>query len=177
MKLKKKKKAVRMRGSRTHGWAMKKHKGSGNRGGKGMAGTGKRADHRKTWVIRYKFPYFGKQGFTSKSTKKKINKVINLEQIQNNYKPGEINLSEYKLLGKGTIKDKFIIKAKSASTSAIDKVEKAGGKIEIIERAVNQEKTNAETKEEGKEDKRLTKKNKKIKSKKQGLPTLKSVGL
>ncbi len=133
MKLKKKKKSVRMRGSRTHGWAMKKHKGSGNRGGKGMAGTGKRADHKKTWVIRYKFPYFGKQGFTSRSTIRKKNKVINLEQIQNNYKPGEINLSKYKILGEGEIKDKFIIKAKSASSSAIIKIEKAGGKIILIE--------------------------------------------
>lgn len=155
MKLKKKKKAVRMRGTRTHGWAMKKHKGSGNRGGKGMAGTGKRADHRKTWVIRYRFPYFGKQGFTSKSTKKKINKVINLIQIQNNYKPGEIDLSEYKILGEGEVKGKFIIRASSASASAIEKVEKAGGKIEIVKK-----KQVEQDKKAGKSEK-LTEKNKK----------------
>jgi len=47
MKLKKRNKRSRIRGTRTCGWAMKKHKGSGNRGGKGMSGTGKRADQRK----------------------------------------------------------------------------------------------------------------------------------
>ena len=37
MKIKKKKKAVRMRGTATHGWGFrKKHKGSGHRGGVGM---------------------------------------------------------------------------------------------------------------------------------------------
>ena len=163
MKLKKKRKAVRMRGSRTHGWAMKKHKGSGNRGGKGMAGTGKRADHRKTWVIRYQFPYFGKQGFTSKSTRKKINKVINLGEIQNNYKQGEIDLSKYKILGKGEVTGKYIIKAKAASASAIKKVEKAGGKVIIVKKeSVNAKKeANAEANVKSKEDKKLTKQIKK----------------
>ena len=55
--------------------------------------------------------------------------VINLEQIQNNYKPGEINLADYKILADGEIKDKFIIKAKACSKKAKEKVEKAGGKI------------------------------------------------
>jgi len=132
MRLKKRRKSSRMhgRGTGSHGWGFrKKHKKSGHRGGKGMAGTGKRADQRKTWVIRYRFPYFGKQGFTSKSTEKRKNKVINLREIQNKYKPGEINLSEYKILGDGEIKDKFIIKAKQASSSAIEKIEAAGGKV------------------------------------------------
>lgn len=131
MKLKKRNKKSRARGDRTLGWAMKKHKGSGNRGGKGMAGTGKRADQRKTWVIKYQFPYFGKQGFTSRSTKKRINKVMNLRDINERYKSGEIDLSEYKILGEGEINKKFIIKARSVSKSAREKIEKAGGKIII----------------------------------------------
>lgn len=133
MKLKKRNKKSRARGDRTLGWAMKKHKGSGNRGGKGMAGTGKRADQRKTWVIKYRFPYFGKQGFTSRSTKKRINKVMNLRDINERYNSGEIDLSEYKILGAGEIDGKFIIKARSVSKSAREKIEKAGGKIILSE--------------------------------------------
>ena len=167
MKLKKKRKSVRMRGTRLHGYAMKKHKGSGNRGGKGMAGTGKRADHKKSYVIKYMYPYFGKQGFTSRSTEKKVNKVINVEDIQNNYKPGNIDLSEYKILGKGEIKDKFIIKAESASKSAIQKIEKAGGKIEIAEKIEDNREEKTENQKEKEEPKIEIRKDKEIKENKQ----------
>ena len=40
------KKNTRQRGSHTHGWgAKKKHRGAGNRGGRGNAGSGPRAGH------------------------------------------------------------------------------------------------------------------------------------
>ncbi len=142
MKLKKSKKSARMRGSRTHGWAMKKHKGSGNRGGKGMAGTGKRADQKKTYVLRYHYPYFGKQGFTSRGTAKKKLKTINLSEIESNLQSFlsqgrakktsqgiELDLHEYKILGDGKINEKLLITVRAASVSAIAKIEKAGGKI------------------------------------------------
>src|SRR3989344_4428312 len=61
---------------------------------------------------------------------------INVGEIQEKYKSGEVNLSSYKILGDGEIRNKFIITAQSASKSAIKKVEAAGGKIivkEIIE--------------------------------------------
>jgi len=132
MKLKKRNKKSRARGNRTLGWAMKKHKGSGNRGGKGMAGTGKRADQRKSWVIKNQFPYFGKQGTTSKSTKKRVNKVINLWQIAEKYKAGEIKLLDCTILGDGEISGKYIITAKGASKSAREKIEKAGGKVFVV---------------------------------------------
>jgi len=68
MKIKKRKKSLRMHGHGmgTHGGgARKKRKGSGHRGGKGMAGTGKRADHKKTLITKlYGNKYFGKQGVT-----------------------------------------------------------------------------------------------------------------
>jgi ribosomal protein L15 len=38
-------------------------------------------------------------------------------------------LHDYKILAKGDVKDKFLIKAKSASSQAQEKVKKAGGKI------------------------------------------------
>ena len=130
MRFKKRKKSGRMRGTRTHGWAMKKHKGSGNRGGKGFAGTGKRADQKKSLVIKlYGNNYFGKQGITSKRTAKKRRKLINLKTIAEKYKPGEIDLKGYKILGDGEIKGKYFIKAKAASQAAIEKVKKEHGDI------------------------------------------------
>lgn len=134
IKIKKKKKSVRMRGSNSHGWGFrKKHKGSGHRGGVGMAGTGKRADQKKTLINKlYGNKYFGKRnrGITSKSIKKDKSKIINLREIEKKFDgKNEIDLSEYKILGTGEINKKFIIKAKLASKSAIDKVKKAGGEI------------------------------------------------
>src|SRR3990170_7630159 len=87
-KTKKRKKASRMhgRGAGTHGWgARKKHKKSGHRGGKGTAGTGKRADQKKTLVnMLYGHKYFGKQGITSRKTKRDKRKRINLQDLEYN---------------------------------------------------------------------------------------------
>lgn len=139
MKVKKRKKSVRMRGKGTHGWgARKKHMGSGHRGGFGMAGTGKRADQKSSYVIKKYGKYFGKQGFTSKSTKKKINKVMNLDYIEKNLeslkkkfakKDETLDLSDYKILGRGDIKSKVTIKVKAISESAKQAIEKIGGKV------------------------------------------------
>ncbi len=137
MKLKKRKKSSRDRGRRTCGFSAKLHKGKGSKGGKGMSGTGKRADQKKTLIIKkYGNKYFGKQGITSRKTEKKKDKIINLEEIERKFKPGEINLSEHKILGDGEIKEKYIIKAKAASKSAIEKIKKAGGEIIIKERKI-----------------------------------------
>ncbi len=123
----------------THGWgARKKHKKSGHRGGKGMSGSGKRADHKKTLITKiYGGNYFGKKGETSKRTKKDKENRINLKNIEDHLekygektaKGWEINLKDYKILGKGGVKNKLIIKAKKASKSAIEKVKKVGGEI------------------------------------------------
>lgn len=137
------KKSGRMlgRGSGSCGWgARKKHKKAGHKGGVGMSGTGKRADQKKTLVIKlYGNSYFGKQGITSKSTKRDTRKRINLFTIEQNLdtygnKSGdkwEVNLEGYKILGEGEVKNKLLIKAKEASESAIEKVKKAGGEIQI----------------------------------------------
>jgi len=141
MKTKKRKKVSRMHGRKmgTHGrGARKKGKGSGHRGGKGMAGTGKRADQKKTLITKlYGHGYFGKKGVTSKSSKKDKRKRINLGMIQNNLeklgkKVGnkwEVSLEDYKILGEGEIKEKVVIKAKEASMSAIEKIKKSGGEL------------------------------------------------
>lgn len=148
MRIKKRKKSSRMHGRNmgTHGrGSRKKAKKSGHKGGTGMAGTGKRADHKKTLITKlYGHGYFGKQGITSKGTKRDIRKRINLRDIETNIatyinkglakktKDGfEVNLPEYKILGDGEIKIKLFIKAKEASKSAMKKVAEKGGEIVI----------------------------------------------
>jgi len=142
IKSKKRKKSSRFhgRGMGTCGsGARKNNRKSGHKGGKGMSGSGKRADHKKTKIIKlYGNNYFGKQGITSRKTKRDTRLRINLEQIElylekyTSKKSGdkfEINLKKYKILGTGSVKNKLVIKALEASKSAIEKVKKAGGKI------------------------------------------------
>lgn len=161
MKTKKRRKSSRQhgRGMGTHGWgARKKHKKTGHRGGKGMSGSGKRADHKKTLITaKYGSGYFGKQGITSKKTKRDTRKRINLQTIELNLesfvekgiakksKDGfEIDLHSYKILGNGEIKNKLIIKAKEASKSALKKIKKANGKIIFIHSSKSQMKAGEE---------------------------------
>src|SRR4030042_974181 len=144
----KRKKVSRMHGRKmgTHGTGCRKNKrGSGQRGGIGMAGSGKRADQKKTLITKlYGHSYFGKKGITSKKTQIDKRKRINIKNIELNIetyvkrglakkvKDGwEINLKNYKILGKGDIKNKLFIEAEGASVSAIKKIKKAGGKISI----------------------------------------------
>ena len=121
----------------------KKGKGKGHRGGIGMAGTGKRADQKKTLVLKlYGHNYFGKQGITSKGTERDKRKRINVGEIDSNIqkygkKVGdkwEVSLLNYKILGNGEVKNKLFIKAKEASEGAIEKIKTAGGNIEIKNR-------------------------------------------
>jgi len=142
IKTKKTKKAKGLRGKTTHGHgARKKWKKSGHKGGVGMAGSGKRGDQKKTLIIKkYGNKYFGKKGITSKGTAKKKVKKINLIDIEKNYdslmdrfgKGDLLDLSEYKLLGKGELKRKVKIRVLGASSGAIDGVEKVGGEVEVL---------------------------------------------
>ena len=131
---KKRKKKSRMRGYSTHGWgARKKHRGAGNRGGRGMAGSGKRADQKKPSIIKeYGNTYFGKHGFNRPKKMIKKIKTINILDLPK-FKKTEINLTELgynKLLSKGTPNKKYKIKIKLFSKKAKEKIEKAGGTIE-----------------------------------------------
>ena len=126
----------------THGGgARKKRKGSGHRGGVGMSGSGKRADHKKTLVNKkYGHGYFGKKGITSIGTKRDKRLRINLRDIElslenygsqkgDNY---EINLAGYKILGTGEVKNKLIITCREASKTAIEKIKKSGGEVILL---------------------------------------------
>ena len=147
----KRRKSGRMlgRGAGSYGWgARKKHKKAGHKGGVGMSGTGKRADQKKTLVIKlYGNNYFGKQGVTSRGTKRDTRKRISLWTIEQNLetygkKVGdkwEVNLEKYKILGNDDVKHKLVIKALQASKSAIEKVKKAGGEIVLSEKSDDSE--------------------------------------
>ncbi|MFA5019466.1 MAG: uL15 family ribosomal protein [Candidatus Pacearchaeota archaeon] len=126
---KKRKKSSRMSGSHTHGrGGKKKARGSGHRGGFGMAGTGKRADHKKTLILNQDEKYFGKEGLKAKPRKLEI---INVGDIEIKFKEKEVKLEKYKILGEGEIHSAKTIYAGAASESAILKIEKAGGKVII----------------------------------------------
>ena len=139
----KRSKRSRLRGRRTCGYgSRKKHRGKGSKGGKGMAGTGKRAGQKRTWVFRYMPDYLGKKGFTSLKKLRQKKKIINLSQIQNQIdnflKKGlakktnegiEIELKGYKVLSTGNLEDKFVIKAASFSKKVEEKIKKSGSKI------------------------------------------------
>lgn len=133
MKIVKRKKYSRQRGTHTHGWgAKKKHRGAGNRGGRGMAGTGKRGDQKKTQILKiYGNEYFGKKGFKIPQKMKRKIKTINLQDIDK-FKKDTINLQELgynKLLGKGNVTKKLIITVQYSSKRAIEKIQKLGGEV------------------------------------------------
>jgi large subunit ribosomal protein L15 len=145
MSLNRRKKAVKSRGARSHGYGShKKHRGSGHQGGVGMAGTGKRADSKKT-MIWSDTKYFGRHGFRSKSNLKI--KTINLFYIETHIdllvkngvvkKEGDtytINLKDLKcnkLLGSGQVTKKYNIVADYATESAIEKVKTAKGQVTL----------------------------------------------
>lgn len=126
-------KRSRYRGTHTHSTGQKKRKrGKGHRGGVGMAGTGKRADHKKTRILLQEKAYFGKDGFFSHKKKLKIINVQDLEEKAGDKK--ELNLKNYKILSNGEIKKALVITASAASKAAIEKVKAAGGEIKIIQK-------------------------------------------
>lgn len=143
MTVNKRKKNTRQRGHKTHGWgAKKKHRGQGHRGGRGMAGTGKRSDAKKPSY--WKEPYFGKSGFISKTPKTKIigvnikfieqhfSKFLSTKLVSSENGFYVLDLEKLgfnKLLGDGKVSMKFRIKTPYASRSAIEKVKQAGGEI------------------------------------------------
>jgi|GEM_PF-403429 len=162
MKLKKRQKKSRMHGRKmgTHGGgARKNRKGSGHRGGYGLAGTGKRSGQKITLITKlYGHDYFGKQGVTSRNTKKDKRLRINLRQINEKHKSGEVDLTGYKILGEGEVSRKLIIKAEDASKSAIEKVEAKGGKIILLKKKEVEE--NSKDDDEKIEKKKVVKKEK-----------------
>lgn len=142
----------RIRGRKTCGWgSRKKHRGSGQRGGVGMAGTGKKAGQKINQIV--KAEYFGRHGFKSlKNVRKKKPIGINLGDIERKLdffekeglvekKKGglTVNLKGYKVLGKGKLKTKIMINADFASEEALKKIKESGSIIAIRKDSENKE--------------------------------------
>ncbi len=135
MKFKKRKKSGRRLGNQTaFRGAKERTRHSGNRGGYGMAGTGKRADQKKTLVINLTGGnnYFGKSKTLRRGRTQKRLRVINLNDISLRHaktNAKEISLIGYKILGDGELAFPITIKASAASPSAQEKIKKSGSTL------------------------------------------------
>lgn len=147
MVVRRRKKVSRRDGSRTHGWgSSKKHRGAGSRGGRGMAGTGKRADSKKpsVWMNTR---YFGKYGFTHvnvdpqreitlSALKELLPELLEAGIASKDKDTYVLDLSKVgydKVLAKGKLEIKLRLKARYASKGAVKKIEAAGGVITLTE--------------------------------------------
>ena len=137
MSFKKRRKSGRRHGHQTaFRGAKERTRGTGNRGGKGMAGTGKRGDQRKTLVINLTGGnnYFGRDKTLRRGSKPAKLKSINLRDISQHYSDQkEVDLTGYKILADGELTIKIKIKASAASASAIDKIKASGSTLEPID--------------------------------------------
>ena len=146
MVVNKRRKNSRQHGGNTHGWgSMKKHRGKGNKGGAGMAGTGKRGNSKvpSIWKIPY---YFGKRGFKVKGAAPKdvvcnvgdlkLDRLLAEKKVVLESDTFIIDLAALgydKLLGGGIVTRKMKVTAPKATESAIKKVKEAGGEVIIKE--------------------------------------------
>jgi len=125
------------RGSRTQGYGrIGQHRKTGSQPYR------KANRHKQGWsyVTTYEPDYFGKHGFTSPQSLHKNTNVINLAKLEAlttkiTTKEGETptidltSLGYAKLLGTGKLTKPLTIKIQSASKTATQKIEQAGGKI------------------------------------------------
>ena len=145
MVVRKRKKVVKQRGHRTHGWGSpKKHRGSGSRGGVGNAGFAKKGQQKKA-IIMNKGVYIGKYGFKSKTKEK--SRYLNIDDLLriipdlegkglvSKTKEGivvDLVKTPYKrVLGRGNIDKPYIVKAAGFTKTAEKKITDAGGKVII----------------------------------------------
>jgi len=136
------KKIRKKRGERTHHGSHKKHRGGGSRGGRGKAGLHK---HKWSYTVKYEPEHYGKRGFVRPAKVLKDISSINIKDIDrmaDSLIKGKIaereggmikinmnKLGYQKVLGNGKITKPLIIEANYFSKQAIEKIEKAGGKV------------------------------------------------
>jgi large subunit ribosomal protein L15 len=131
------------RGTRSCGYGnTQKHRGAGSRGGRGMAGSNKQ---KWSYVSKYMPDHFGRNGFKRPLKMLHDDKTINVSDINRMVNDGDITSTDKKyvidltamgydkLLGSGKVTYAFEIKVAKSSKSAIEKIQSAGGKVEILE--------------------------------------------
>mgnify|MGYP001287454249 FL=1 len=117
--------------SRYHGRGKKAGRGAGLRGGRGNAGINK---HRLMTRLKYMPGHWGMHGFNRHPKLRNVNVSINLMQVSQMAEGDSIDLTEMgydKLLGSGRIDRALSISVASASARAIEKVEAAGGSVNL----------------------------------------------
>jgi large subunit ribosomal protein L15 len=134
---------TKSRGTRNCGWGnTQKHRGAGNRGGRGMAGSNKQ---KWSYVSKFMPDHFGRQGFKRPLKMIYDDVTINVGDLERKvdvfvsegiaeYKDKKyvIDLTQLgydKLLGAGKIKRPMEIKVEKSSDSAVEKVKAAGGNV------------------------------------------------
>ncbi|MDD4353304.1 MAG: uL15 family ribosomal protein [Candidatus Nanoarchaeia archaeon] len=109
-----------------------RRRGSGNRGGVGKAGHGKRMKQKKfSFIVDGKVDY-GKHGFTSIHKRLKTITVGQISEIaeKSDSKKFEYDADYKKILGTGDVRKAIIITNYSGITEkAKDKIVKAGGEV------------------------------------------------
>lgn len=139
-------KVRKRRGSRTHGWGLV-HRGSGQKGGAGNAGSGKKADCKKPSFWNRTF---GRKGFKPKNPKhlkpevgirlqeleERLSAWLSAKQISREGDTYILDLTKLgytKLLGGGRVTKKLKITTPAASASVLEKVKAAGGEVIIAQ--------------------------------------------
>ena len=128
-------KANKHRGrNRYHGRGKKAGRGAGKRGGRGNAGMNK---HRVMTRVKYMPGPRGMHGFNRHPTLRTVHVTCNVSQLEGMVDGKDsINLGELgidKLLGSGRINAAITVTVANASASAIEKVEAAGGSVNLAE--------------------------------------------
>lgn len=142
MVVRKTKKVNKYRGHTTHGGGhRKKRRGAGSRGGRGNAGSGKRAGHKRYGKV------LGSTGFLPRRTVKHLN-TINVNNFTGKFleklvksgkaeKKGDVfsinlvKLGYQKLLGTGKTTLKLKLVVSEASARAVEKIVAAGGEVVV----------------------------------------------
>lgn len=148
MTVKRRKKITKHRGSRTCGWGLV-HRGSGQKGGAGNAGTGKKANAKAPRAGLWAKQLMGKHGFVHKG-QHVTDTVINLRDLEDKLPAllagklatetsGTVSIDlakagYTKVLGTGRVTRKWKITAQRASPDAVEKVKAAGGEL-LVARA------------------------------------------
>ncbi len=130
MALKNRKIRKKHRGTRNCGRGMKGSRRKG--GGRGLAGSAK---HKKLKVLMEDPNHFGKHGMGMKKMKEKYISIEKIAAIARENKLNEIDVTKMgynRIIGKGNIDTPIKIKTTSITNAAKEKIEKAGGSVEII---------------------------------------------
>ena len=142
MVVNKRKKVTKYRAGTTHGGGhRKKRRGAGSRGGRGRAGTGKRAGQKVAGITSE----LGSHGFTSHTagntvkavnlsyfTTKNLNRLVSSGKVSKDGESYIVILKKLgfdKLLGSGSVSEKINVVVGKYTGKAESKIIKAGGSI------------------------------------------------